>query len=158
VSELTAKHLEVMFGQLQGCCLHTPVWTPVDVAEVLCSVQKTDGYGDWKDSAAFDGTYGSWKDGTDSSSYTVVRLKDGRLGLLSESEDFTGHGCQCSAATNAYGSLDDLLRLGVEEWQSDARDAIRDRLRSAPPDRHHEHGEGEQQGAGRRGQHEEDPS
>lgn len=124
---ITPKGLEVMFGSLQNCCLHTPVWTPVDVAEVLASVWNGDESGGWRDCKA-PAEYGNWKDGSDSTSYTVVRLKDGRFGLLSESEDYTGHGCQCSAATNTYESLDDLLRLGVEEWQSGARDAIRARL------------------------------
>jgi len=121
-TQLTAQHLEIMFGRLQGCCLHSPVWTPVDVDAVLCSVQDSDGT--WTDSTAPEGEWGSWKNGTDSSSYTVVRLKGGRYGLLSESEDYTGHGCQCDAATNAYESLSDLLRLGVEEWRGGARDAI----------------------------------
>lgn len=126
MTELTAKHLEVMFRQLQACCLHDPVWTPVDVDRVLCSVQS--GYGGgWKDCTAPD-DYGTFKDGTETSSYTVARLKDGRLGLLAESEDYTGHGCQCNAATGAYESVSDLLRLGVEEWQEGAREAIRLRL------------------------------
>lgn len=124
MTELTPKHLEVMFRQLQGCCLHTPVWTPVDVDRVLCSVWDSYG-GSWRDSAV-PGEYGDWKDSTESESYTVVRLKDGRLGLLSESEDYTGHGCQCTAATNAYESLSDLLRLGVDN--DGAREAIRLRL------------------------------
>lgn len=131
MTEITAKHLETMFGQLQNCCLHRPTWTPVEVAEVLCSVQNTDGEGGWKDSLVPEGDYGNWKDGTESTSYTVVRLKNGRYGLLSESEDYTGHGCQCAAATNVYTSLDDLVRLGVEEWQAEARDAIRARLGEA---------------------------
>lgn len=130
MSALTANDVEQMFGYLQGCCLHAPVWTPVDITEVLCSVWNGDGSGGWTDSGV-PGEYGSWKDSTESSSYTVVRLKDGRYGLLSESEDYTGHGCQCDAATNVYDSLDDLLRLGVEEWQSGARDAIKARIGGA---------------------------
>lgn len=126
-TDLTPKHLEIMFRQLQGCCLHDPVWTPVDAVRVLCSVQ-SDYCGDgWKDCTAPD-AYGTFKDSTDTNSYTVVRLKDSRFGLLSESEDYTGHGCQCNAATGAYDSVSDLLRLGVEEWQEGAREAIRLRL------------------------------
>lgn len=124
---ITPKDLKVMFGSLQGCCLHNPVWTPVDAAEVLCSVWNGDGSGGWAD-CKVPAEYGNWKDYSDSTSYTVARLKDGRYGLLSESEDYTGHGCQCSAATNVYASVDELLRLGIEEWQSDARDAIKARL------------------------------
>jgi hypothetical protein len=124
--QLTPKHLETMFGSLQDCCLHSPVWTPVDVDKVLCSVHDADG--EWRDSTPPADRWGAWKTGTESTSYTVVRLKDGRFGLLSESEDYTGHGCQCTAATNVYDSVNDLVRLGVEEWQSGARDAIRQRL------------------------------
>ena len=131
MSELTAKNLEIMFGQLQACCMHTAVWTPADVAEVLCSVWEGDGSGGWADCQPVAEHWGNWKNSTESSSYTVARLKNGRYGLLAESEDYTGHGCQCNSSTTAYDSLHDLLRLGVEEWQSDARDAIRARLADA---------------------------
>lgn len=121
---LTPKHLEKMFGYLQDCCLHSPVWTPVDVDRVLCSVWAR--YGPpWNDSNV-PGEYGNWKDGTDNQSYTVVLLKDGRFGLLSEDEDYTGHGCQCGAATGTYDTLDDLLRFGVDN--DGAREAIGSRL------------------------------
>lgn len=127
MTTLTPEHLEVMFGSLLGCCLHNPTWTPVDVDKVLCSIWNR--YSEeWQDCAAPEGQYGAWKDGTDSISYTVVRLKDGRFGLLSESEDYTGHGCQCGAATSVYGSLGDLLRFGIEEWASEARQVLAQRL------------------------------
>ena len=122
---LTARHLEIMFGQLQDCCLHQPAWTPAGVAEVLCSVQNPD-YENWEDSIVPESPGGDWKDGADSSSYTVVRLHDGRYGLLAESEDYTGHGCQCDAAASIYGSLDELLKMGIPE--QDARDAVSARM------------------------------
>ena len=123
---LTARHLEIMFGQLQNCCLHDPAWTPVDVAEVLYSIQQADYEGGWKDSTVPESPRGDWKDGADSSSYTVVRLHDGRYGLLAESEDYTGHGCRCDAAASIYGSLDELLKMGIPE--QDARDAVSARM------------------------------
>jgi len=126
-TEVTPKHLEIMFGSLLGCCLHSPVWTPVDVDRVLCSIWDSYG-GEWQDCTAPEQQYDNWKGGTESSSYTVVRLKDGRFGLLAESEDYTGHGCQCSAATIIGDSVADLVRFGVEEWQSDAREVIVRRL------------------------------
>lgn len=121
---LVPKHLEHMFSYLQSCCLHTPVWTPADVDRVLCSIW-SEYSGQWADSTT-PGEYGGWKGGTESESYTVARLRDGRFGLLSESEDYTGHGCQCSAATNVYATLNDLLRFGVDS--ESAREAIRQRL------------------------------
>lgn len=129
MTQLTLKHLETMFRSLQSCCLHQPPWTPVDAETVLCSVQNQ--YGDsWKDSTP-PGTddYPSWKDGTDSASYTVARLRDGRYGLLAESEDYTGHGCQCQASAAVYDGLDELLRMGVDD--DGAREAIRVRLEAA---------------------------
>lgn len=123
MTQLTVKHLEKMFGYLQNCCLHSPVWTPVDADRVLCSVWRQ--YGDtWNESGVPDLDYGGgWKDGTDSESYTVVLLKNGWYGLLSENEDYTGHGCQCGAATNTYQTLNGLLQLGVDN--DGAREEIR---------------------------------
>jgi len=120
-----------MFGSLQQCCLHQPAWTPVDAAEVLCSIQSSSDHEPWTDCTVPADGYSSWKDATESNSYTVARLKDGRYGLLAESEDYTGHGCQCDAAANVYDTLDDLLQFGVEEWQAVARDVIRARIGSA---------------------------
>lgn len=128
MSPMTPKHLERMFRYLDGCCLHQPVWTPVDVDQVLCSVWNGDYDGGWQDCKPPAARYEAWKGSSDSTSYTVVRLKDGRYGLLSESEDYTGHGCQCTSATDIYTSVADLLRYGVEEYQAGARDAIRARL------------------------------
>ena len=78
MSTFTAKHLEVVFGQLQDCCLHNPAWTPADVADVPCSVWNGDESGGWADCQPVTKSYDNWKRGTESSSYTVARLKDGQ--------------------------------------------------------------------------------
>jgi len=126
---ITLSDLDSIFTQLTDCCLHKPTWTPGDAVGVLASVQNDDSVwsdesGVWTDCKMDE--YGNWKAGTDSGSYTVVQLRDGRYGLLSESEDYTGHGCQCGAATGVYSSLRDLLLLGVIEGE--ARDALAARL------------------------------
>lgn len=121
-TDWTAKDVEREFGSLLGCCLHSPAWTPVDVDYVLCAVQRQSG-GSWSDMPSDGKSVGS-----ESESYLVAVLKDGFLGLLAESEDYTGHGCQCSSSASSYGNADDLLQLGIEEY-SGARDAIELRLR-----------------------------
>ena len=114
-TELTVKDLESAFSDLARCCLHSPAWTPVDVDQVLCSACRS--YPGWRDSETYD------IGGSDSESETVVRLKDGRYGLLSESSDYTGHGCQCGASATAFATADELLKLGVVDEA--AREAIR---------------------------------
>jgi hypothetical protein len=59
---LAPDHLGAIFRQLEGCCLHSPVWTPADAERVLCSVWHTYGEG-WRDSAVPDEIYGGWKGG-----------------------------------------------------------------------------------------------
>ena len=121
-AEMTAEELDGAFTSLLGCCLHSPVWVPADVDRVLCCVQ-----GDqsgWARSAGW--TASDSIGDTDSQSYTVVRLKNSTFGLLAESSDTTGHGCQCNAATIAYDSIGDLLQLGIVE--DGARDLIRNLL------------------------------
>lgn len=111
---ITIEDLRATYESLKGCCLHDLQWAPDDVTEALCTV--------W----IGEDTGSEWQAGektcNDSSSYTVVRLADGRHGLLEESEDYTGHGCQCGSSTAVYGSLDELLRMGIPE--DDARTAI----------------------------------
>jgi hypothetical protein len=114
MTELTVKELESAFSELSRCCLHSPVWTPVDVDSVLCCLRTS--YSGWQQC-------GTDRIGeSDGESYTVVKLKNSTFGLLSESADYTGHGCQCGAATSAYDNVRDLLSLGVVE--SEARELI----------------------------------
>jgi hypothetical protein len=119
---LDQGHLESEFRSLEGCCLHSPVWTPADVEKILCCV--SDGGEGWGEPTGWTapGNIGY----TDTRSYTVVRLKGGTFGLLSESSDTTGHGCQCDAATNTFASVGDLLQFGVVE--DGARTLIRQLL------------------------------
>jgi hypothetical protein len=118
---ITDEGLRETYAGLLACCLHDPQWAPDDVAEPLCTVWDGDEGGGWKPGA---------KQGTESVAYAVVRLKDGRYGLLADWEDYTGHGCQCSSSTSAYGSLDELLNMGIPE--DGARTAIQAAL-AAPP-------------------------
>jgi hypothetical protein len=100
---ITDEELRETYAGLLACCLHDLQWSPDDVAEPLCTVWQGDGSGGWQPDA---------KQSTESSAYVVVKLKDGRYGLLEDSEDYTGHGCQCGSSTAVYGSLDELLRDG----------------------------------------------
>lgn len=117
VARAAIRDLESAFVSLAACCLHDPLWTPADVESVLGSAWRGDESGGWQR-----GGYGD-KDAAESQSVTVVRLKDGRFGLLDESEDYTGHGCQCGASATAYASLPELQRMGVPEYGG-AREAI----------------------------------
>ncbi len=90
--------LKDMFDVLLGCCLHEPQWLPEDVDKILCWV-------------------GDRQNGSDSSSIVIVRLKTRaaekpyglEYGLLTQSEDYTGHGCQCDSMTVRESSLSRLL-------------------------------------------------
>lgn len=90
--------LSEMFERLQGCCLHNPQWLPQDVAQEIA----------WA---------GDRATGGDTSSIVLVALKDGRgYGLLTQSEDYTGHGCQCDSMTLREPTLRLLLgHLSDEE-------------------------------------------
>jgi hypothetical protein len=103
---ITVDELRSTFASLTECCLHDPQWSPDDVAEVLAVVWEGDESGGWQRGE---------KQATESQAYTVVRLSDGRYGLLADSEDYTGHGCQCDSATSTFASYDDVLRLGIVE-------------------------------------------
>lgn len=87
--------LRDMFQELLGCCLHEPQWTPDDVHGIIA----------WN---------GDRQTGPESSSIIIVSLKkpdgprDG-YGLLTQSEDYTGHGCQCGSMTVREPSLSGLL-------------------------------------------------
>jgi hypothetical protein len=84
-----------MFRDLLDCCLHDPQWTPADVNRIIA----------WR---------GDRQTGSESSSIIVVSLKraDGSpdgYGLLTQSEDYTGHGCQCRSMTARERFLARLL-------------------------------------------------
>lgn len=92
VSDLTE-----MFSALEGCCLHKPQWRPDDVLREIT----------W---------HGDRQTGCESSSIVIVRLKPqpgqqwpGDFGLLTQSEDYTGHGCQCNSMTVREPTLAKLL-------------------------------------------------
>jgi hypothetical protein len=83
--------LREMFRDLEGCCLHEPQWKPEDVQQIIC----------WHGARAAE---------NESSSTVVVMLTNGRgYGLLTQSADYTGHGCQCTAWTVKEPSLHLLL-------------------------------------------------
>ena len=103
---ITMDELRATYASLSDCCLHEPQWSPDDVAEVLAVAWTGDESGGWRRGE---------KQSTESLSYTVVRLTDGRFGLLADSEDYTGHGCQCDSSTSIYGSFDEVLRMGIVE-------------------------------------------
>jgi len=113
---MTLEELRGEYESLAACCMHDRPWSPDDVAEVLCWVWRGDG-GTWRDGP---------KDETESEGIIAVKLADGRYGLLTESEDYTGHGCQCNSATGVYASAGDMLRFGVPD--EGAAGAIRERL------------------------------
>jgi len=90
--------LEEMFKDLESCCLHNPLWRPDDVQRVI----------KW---------HGDRQTGPDSSSIVIVRLKTPPIfGLLVQSEDYTGHGCQCNSATSRRHTLASLLTR-LEEYE-----------------------------------------
>lgn len=94
--------LEEMFKDLEGCCLHNPQWRPADVDKELAWI-------------------GDRQTGSDSSALVIVRLKpvDGKrpaYGLLTESEGYTGHGCQCSSMTAKEPTLA-LLLTHLDEYE-----------------------------------------
>jgi len=88
--------LDDMFRVLTGCCLHNPQWQPGDVDKIVRWV-------------------GDRSTGCESSSIVIVRLqwnaqeKRCDYGLLTQSEDYTGHGCQCGSMTVRETSLYKLL-------------------------------------------------
>lgn len=82
--------LDDMFKILEGCCLHDPQWYPADVEKEIA----------WG---------GDVQTGSESESVVVVKLKDGTFGLLTQGEDYTGHGCQCDSMTVKEQSLYTLL-------------------------------------------------
>ena len=121
---MDVKDLEAVFRSLEDCCLHQPQWRPIDVETVLAGVWR--GYeGNWQPVTVDDPDgYPSWKPETESESAFAVKLKDGDYGLLHESEDYTGHGCQCGAFTGRYDGLRELLDACTPEYGADLAEAL----------------------------------
>lgn len=45
----------------------------------------------------------------------LARLNDGRWLTLVESQDYTGHGCQCSGSMSIWPSREEAIRMGLTE-------------------------------------------
>jgi hypothetical protein len=89
------------FAMLERCCLHNPQWHPGQVVRIIDAICDDDGGWHVMDNGG--------KSFSDSSSVYLVELEDG-FGLLEESEDYTGHGCQCDSFTGKYGTLEEALQ------------------------------------------------
>lgn len=94
--ESMLEDLTELFKVVDGCCLMNPVFRPEDVESVLA----------W---------HGDRQSQSESQSLVLVKLKDGKFGLFSQGEDYTGHGCQCGSATITEDRLASLLS-GIDEW------------------------------------------
>lgn len=53
----------------------------------------------------------------DTSSESILVLKDGRYVMAHESSDTTGHGCQCSGSVDVYPDRAEFLKLGITDEQ-----------------------------------------
>lgn len=83
--------LSEMFEVITGCCLHDPQWKPEDVQAELAWI-------------------GDRQSGSDSSSIVIVKLSSQpQYGLLTQSEDYTGHGCHCDSMVVREDTLRKLL-------------------------------------------------
>ena len=96
------------WGVCTRCCLHAPLFA---IADVTHACYRWSEYGP----PYSDGV----KPCSDSGSYAVVQLQDGRFGTFSESEDYTGHGCQCSSNTSVHATLDEAIRFGLGDRERD---------------------------------------
>lgn len=103
----TDKDLKDFIDSCQKCCMHAPIWTSSDILWALLWR--------WKDNG------NSWADGpkigTDSESFAICILKDGSFGVFEESEDYTGHGCQCSSSTSQWATIKEVIALGLTPEQ-----------------------------------------
>jgi hypothetical protein len=86
---------------LAGCCLEhkDENWHSSIVKKVVA----------WYDTAE------SYAEGTERSGYVVFKTNDGRFAVLSDGEDYTGHGCQCSSSLTVWDNLRDALWLGLTD-------------------------------------------
>lgn len=67
-------------------------WAPIDVAEIVASSEGQNDESNWR---------------------VVVRLTDGRYSFLSAGCDYTGWDCQAWGSSQEYGSLEELIRMGL---------------------------------------------
>jgi hypothetical protein len=95
--------LRKLFEDVQTCCLHNPVFTPDDVHHIVKWI-------------------GDETTGCDSQTIVLVRLKSEEndawrapWGWFTQGEDYTGHGCQCGAATVKGDTLQELAR-NMTDW------------------------------------------
>ena len=78
---------------LEGCCLNHPVNYATDqikIVEVWCKSENA-------------GPSGGG----------IFLLADGRWGALEESQNYTGHGCQCCSNVVFYDTREEAIRLGL---------------------------------------------
>jgi hypothetical protein len=55
--------------------------------------------------------------GTERDGCFVALLKDGRWLAAWDSEDYTGHGCQCSGGGAFFSTREEALRLGIGDYE-----------------------------------------
>lgn len=90
ITEQDAADLAAIFEVITECCLHDPQWQAQDAKSMIV----------W---------HGSRETGPESNSLVIVRLDSG-FGLLTQFEDYTGHGCQCGSMTVREPTLHDLVK------------------------------------------------
>ena len=56
---------------------------------------------------------GGW--GPEHSATVLFRLLDGRYGVINESEDTSGHGCECNGDVSYFDDLETAIMLGLDE-------------------------------------------
>ena len=104
---VTIKELSTRFVELNDCCIHAPQWSTDDVDKIF--------YSNYPDDFPF----------AQDEQFTIcVLLKNGKIGLWSESADYTGHGCRCNTAVLKYDNLRELLINGIESWQRDVFEEV----------------------------------
>lgn len=106
-----------------------PITNPEKIAEIFTDY-------DWHEAS----TYASWNpedvaaviameegENDGSNLIMVVKLKDGRFSLLSAGYGYTGWDCQAGGHSLEYGSLEELIRMGLGQEE-------RERLSMPIPD------------------------
>lgn len=85
----------------------------LDGAETIVGLARC-GCTKWNSDGNTCGTY------CDTSSFAVAELSDGRVIVVWESSDSTGHGCQCSGSADLFESLSDALWQGLDREDREA--------------------------------------